>query len=337
MKIGIYRNMNRILSILISVIIALFTAPAIAQAADPITISYSNVILDRTSISTGQSLNVTFDMRSTGLTTSPVQPSAFLEIADQSSECEEGCGEIVTRMVSGNISQGKWSATITAGSALPSGTYRVVIWIGKLKGVSGALYYHNQSVILTNTYLPIKPTADPITISYSNVILDRTSISTGQSLNVTFDMRSTGLTTSPVQPSAFLEIADQSSECEEKCVNAVAKMVSGNISQGRWSATITADIGLPSGTYRVVIWFSKVSKTLHYHNQNVILTNTSLPIKPTADPMSEKTNNIPTAKKDTSESTLSKSKKITITCSKGKSVKKFSGANPKCPKGFKKG
>jgi hypothetical protein len=214
MRMGIDRNMNRILTILISVILALFTAPAIAQAADPITISYSNVILDRTSISTGQSLNVTFDMRSTGLTTSPVQPSAFLEIADQSSECEEECGEIVTRMVSGNISQGKWSATITAGSALPSGTYRVVIWIGKLKGVSGALYYHNQSVILTNTYLPIKPTADP---------------------------------------------------------------------------------------------------------------------------MSEKTKNFPTAKKDPSESTISKSKKITITCTKGKLVKKFSGANPKCPKGFKKG
>ena len=314
--------------------------PSTAQSADPITISYSNVTIDRTSISTGQSINVTFDMRSTGLTTTPVQPSAFLEIADQSSECEEECGETVTKMVSGNISQGKWSATISAGSALPSGTYRVVIWIGKLKGVSGALYYHNQSVILTNTSLPIKPTTNPITISYSNVTIDRTSISTGQSINVTFDMRSTGLTTTPVQPSAFLEIADQSSECEEECGETVTKMVSGNISQGKWSATISAGSALPSGTYRVVIWIGKlkgVSGALYYHYQSVILTNTSLPIKPTTDPLSEKNKNFPSSKKDPSESTISKSKKMTITCVKGKLAKKFTGVNPKCPKGFKKG
>ncbi|NDE48124.1 MAG: hypothetical protein EB019_04045, partial [Actinobacteria bacterium] len=29
-------------------------------------------------------------------------------------------------------------------------------------------------------------------------------------------------------------------------------------------------------------------------------------------------------------------KKITITCIKGKSTKKVSGVNPKCPKGYKK-
>ena len=132
----------------------------IAMAADPITIGYSNVVIDKTSISTGQSINVTFDMRSTGVPAG-LQPSVFLELTDQSSECEEECGSSVVKQVSGNISQGKWSASITVGSGLPSGTYRVVIFIPKLKGVNGALYYDNRSLTLTNASITKSPSADP--------------------------------------------------------------------------------------------------------------------------------------------------------------------------------
>jgi secreted trypsin-like serine protease len=42
------------------------------------------------------------------------------------------------------------------------------------------------------------------------------------------------------------------------------------------------------------------------------------------------------AAEDFIEANSATTSKTTITCSKGKSVKKISGANPKCPKGFKK-
>jgi hypothetical protein len=78
--------------ILLSIVLTLTTALIVpmANAADPITIAYSNVTIDKTSITTGQSINVTFDMRSTGVPVG-LQPDVFLELVDQSSECEEEC------------------------------------------------------------------------------------------------------------------------------------------------------------------------------------------------------------------------------------------------------
>ncbi|MFM8842838.1 MAG: hypothetical protein ACKOFJ_01240, partial [Actinomycetota bacterium] len=43
-----------------------------------------------------------------------------------------------------------------------------------------------------------------------------------------------------------------------------------------------------------------------------------------------------TAASPASSPTVISSKKVTITCVKGKQTKKVSGANPKCPQGFKK-
>ena len=148
--------------ILLSLVLVLATSSigSTATAADPITVAYSNVAIDKTSISTGQSINVTFDMRSTGVPAG-LQPNVFLEVSDQSFECEEECGSSVVKQVSGSISQGKWAASITAGSGLPSGTYRVVIFVAKLKGMNGALYYDNRSVVLTNTSTTKTPITDP--------------------------------------------------------------------------------------------------------------------------------------------------------------------------------
>jgi heme/copper-type cytochrome/quinol oxidase subunit 2 len=324
--------------ILLSLVLILATSPlgSIATAADPITIAYSNITIDKSSVGTGQSINVTFDMRSTGLPNG-LQPSVFLEIADQSSECEEECGSSIVKQVSGNLAQGKWTANITVGSGLPSGVYRVVIFFPKLKGVKGALYYDNRNLILTNTSTPKKPSADPITIAYSNVTVDKTAISTGQSINVTFDMRSTGLPIG-LQPSVFLEIADQSSECEEECGSSVVKQISGTMNQGKWTANVTVGSGLPSGVYCVVIFIAKlkgVSGALYYDTRNLTLTNTSVTTKPSADPGKKTPTESATSTPKPTQSQASTSKLITITCVNGKLSKKVTAVKPVCPAGYK--
>jgi heme/copper-type cytochrome/quinol oxidase subunit 2 len=307
-----------------------------ATAADPITIVYSNVVIDKTSISTGQSINVTFDMRSTGVPTG-LQPIVYLELADQSGECEEECGSSVVKQVSGSISQGKWAANVSVGAGLPSGTYRVVIFIPKLKGVNSALYYDNRNLLLTNTSTPKKPSADPITIVYTSVVIDKTSISTGQSINVTFDMRSTGVPAG-LQPSVFLELVDQSGECEEECGSSVVKQVSGNISQGKWAASVSVGIGLPSGVYRIVIFIPKlkgVNGALYYDNRSVILTNTSTTKSPSADPSAKNPTASVKATPKPTQSVVPTSKTSTITCVKGKLTKKVTAVKPVCPAGYK--
>jgi tetrahydromethanopterin S-methyltransferase subunit D len=328
--------MKRILLSLVLVLATSSIGPT-ATAADPITVAYSNVVIDKTSISTGQSINVNFDMRSTGVPAG-LQPTVFLELADQSAECEEECGSSSIKQVSGNIAQGKWAATVSVGTGLPSGIYRVVIFIPKLKGVNGVLYYDNRSVILTNSSTATKPSALPITIVYSNVVIDKTSISTGQSINVTFDMRSTGVPAG-LQPNVFLEVSDQSSECEEECGSSVVKQVSGSISQGKWSASITAGSGLPSGTYRVVIFVAKlkgVNGALYYDNRSVVLTNTSTTKTPITDPNKKNPTETVKATPKPTQSVASTSKASTITCAKGKLIKKVTAAKPVCPAGYKK-
>ena len=327
--------MKRILSCILWILTTALIVP-MATAADPITIAYSNVTIDKTSISTGQSVNVTFDMRSTGVPVG-LQPDVFLELVDQSSECEEECGSSVVKQVSGNISQGKWAANVTVGTALPSGTYRIVIFMGKLKGVKGALYYDNRALILTNTSVPSKPAVDPITITYSNVTIDKTAISTGQSINVTFDMRSTGVPAG-LQPTVFLELADQSAECEEECGSSTIKQVSGNIAQGKWAATVSVGTGLPSGTYRVVIFVPKlkgVKGALYYDNRSVILTNSSTPKSPITDPKKKNPTETVKATPKPTQSVASTSKTSTITCVKGKLTKKVTAVKPVCPAGYK--
>ena len=324
--------------ILLSIVLTLTTssiAPT-ATAADPITIAYSNVVIDKTSINTGQSINVTFDMRSSGVPAG-LLPTVFLELADQSAECEEECGSSSIKQVSGNIVQGKWVATVSVGTGLPSGIYRVVIFMAKLKGVNGALYYDNRSVILTNSSTAKKPSALPITIVYSNVVIDKTSISTGQSINVAFDIRSTGVPAG-LQPNVFLEISDQSSECEEDCGSSVVKQVSGSISQGKWAASITAGSGLPSGTYRVVIFIPKlkgVNGALYYDNRSVILTNSSTQKNPITDPNQKNPTETVKATPKPTQSVASTSKASTITCVKGKLTKKVTAVKPVCPDGYK--
>ena len=89
-----------------------------------------------------------------------MQPVASIGLIDQSSECEDECGTFTTKLLSGNIAKGSWSATITPGSGLKTGTYRVQIFIAKLKGVKGALYYDSAKISLTNNGEAKKPTAE---------------------------------------------------------------------------------------------------------------------------------------------------------------------------------
>jgi heme/copper-type cytochrome/quinol oxidase subunit 2 len=150
-------------------------------------------------------------------------------------------------------------------------------------------------------------------------------------------MRSTGITAAQ-QPSVFLEMADQSSECEEECGSSNIKQVSGNISQGKWAANVTVGTGLPSGTYRVVIFLAKlkgVNGALYYDNRNVILTNTSTPKKPTAEPVKKTPTVSVTVTPKPSQSVVSTSKTSTITCVNGKLTKQVTAVKPVCPAGYK--
>jgi len=192
-------------------------------------------------------------------------------------------------------------------------------------------------VLATSSIAATATAALPITIVYSNVVINKTAISTSQSINVTFDMRSTGVPAG-LQPTVFLELADQSAECEEECGSSVVKQVSGSISQGKWAASITAGSGLPSGTYRVVIFIPKlkgINGALYYDNRSVILTNSSTPKNPSADPNKKNPTESVKATPKPTQSVVSTIKASTITCTKGKLTKKVTAVKPKCPSGYK--
>lgn len=293
-----------------------YVAPSSSKSSTTTpTIAFSNVVVDKTALSTGQSLKVTFDMTSTGLSAG-LQPLANISMVDMSNECEEECGVSSTTLSSGTLAKGSWIATITPGSGLPSGLYRVFITIPKLKGVKGALFYDSKQITLTN----ISPSKAPVlapTLTFSNVVVDRNTLLIGETLRVTFNLESSGIPNG-MTPSASITSVDQSIECEEECGSGTVSLTSGSIAKGSWLAVITPGKGILSGTYKVMLAFPKlkgVKNAFYVDSKAIVVTNTGI--------------TQPSAPGKINSKSMTK-----ITCIKGKSVRTVQGAKPKCPAGY---
>ena len=94
------------------------------QAAESPTYSVSGVSVDKTTITTGQSVTVRFNLATTNLTSFP-QPLSVL-FGDMSDEYTTG---VAPTLISGDITNGAYTASLGLPANTPGGNYGVHIFI----------------------------------------------------------------------------------------------------------------------------------------------------------------------------------------------------------------
>jgi hypothetical protein len=293
------------------------------------TASFSNIVLDKTSLAPGEVLGVTFDLSTTGVVANPkTNPIASLILNGsgfEAEDCEADCGSSLTTLVSGNISKGSWSSKISLGTALPSGKYKLMLFIPALKGAKGAIYNSPTEITYLNPNESKKPTPVAATASFSSIAFDKSSLTPGEFLTVNFDLTTTGVVanpkTNPIASLTFSGADDSSEDCEEDCGSSITTLVSGNLSKGSWSSKISLSSIRPSGKYKLMLFIPAlkgVKGALYYHPTEITFSNPNVPNKPA--PVK------PTKV----------AKSSSINCVKGKLTKKVTGINPKCPAGYVK-
>ncbi|CAN2172634.1 hypothetical protein MCEMRE26_00088 [Candidatus Nanopelagicaceae bacterium] len=221
----------------------------------PATISMSNLTFNQTSLKTGETLIVRLNVSSSNLPTGvPMQASIY-----SPNDCEdESCISYGTgKLVSGNSEQGIWEIQIPIHSTLITGTYSLNYGFFKLKGTSGAIGTYSD-VFKVSGVIP-KPVPPPVTISMSNLMLSQTKLTTGETLVIRLNLKSTNMPAGvPLQASIY-----SPNDCEdESCISyGVGKLVSGTLEQGIWEIPVSIHSTLTSGTYSINYGFFKLKGT----------------------------------------------------------------------------
>jgi hypothetical protein len=120
-------------------------------------------------------------------------------------------------------------------------------------------YKSGKSTAIKNSVanpLPIptpKPTASPPTYSLSGITVDKTSITTGQSVTVTFNLATTNLPNLPGLSVLFGNFND-----DTYLGGALATRLSGDVSSGSYTATVSLPTITPGGTYPVYVFMKGV-------------------------------------------------------------------------------
>ena len=215
----------------------------------PATISMSNLSLNQTKLSTGDTLVIRLNVNSTNLPTGlPIQAIIY-----SPNDCEdESCNSYgVGKLVSGTLDQGIWEVQIPIHSTLASGTYSINYGIFKLKGTSGAISSISDAVIVngagTLTNLP--------TFQFFNLNPTPARVKSGETLNVQFDLKTTG-----VNASELLQVYlyDPSGDaCINGCGLGYAKLIKGSMSGGSWIASFMVPTSIKTGNYNLIAAFPK--------------------------------------------------------------------------------
>ncbi len=190
-------------------------------------------------------------------------------------------------------------------------------------------------ILLVNSLNPLKASADEVSISISNISVDKTALNAGSQLTVTFNMSSSNFTIEAAQKNQVFIYKNDLGECDDgECPLAGAVLTSGSVSNGNWRATLTIPSSTISGSYTPVVFFAGLKGTpgnIGYGRNLITIMGTSA--KPFASPAPANTLK-PSSKP--SPTTSANIKKITITCVKGKVSKKVTAVKPICPPGYKK-
>ena len=100
---------------------------------------------------------------------------------------------------------------------------------------------------------PAPPPPPPPTYSVSGITVDKTSITTGQSVTVTFNLATTNLPNLPGVSVLFGNLND-----DAYLGGALATRLSGDVSSGSYTATVSLPTITPGGTYPVYVFMKGV-------------------------------------------------------------------------------
>ena len=220
------------------------TGPSVTLTAPPPpppppapTYSVSGITVNKTAITSGQSITVNFNLNTTNLSDFP-QPLTVLfgNIND-----DVYLGGAPATLASGNISSGSYTATLSLPTITPSGTYPVYIFI------KGSLSVTGPSVTLTAPPPPPPPPAP--TYSVSGITVNKTVITTGQSVTVNFNLSTTN---SPNLSGLYVLFGNINDD--QYFNGAPATRVSGDVSSGSYTATLSLPAITPVGSYPVYVF-----------------------------------------------------------------------------------
>ncbi len=212
------------------------------------------ITLNKNEFKIGETLIVRIPVKTLNLPTG-ILLNATIFTAD---DCEESnCSSGGTgKLVSGNLQDGVWEIGIPIYQGMYSGTYSMNYGFFKLKGASGAIGPLQSNIIKIAGVEP-PPPAPPISIRISNISPKVTTINAGQTLDVSFELTSTNLDSSQVAQ-VYLFPTNGDDACEEGCGLGVAKLVSGSLSKGIWSASFLIPSTITSSNYSLRVAFPKL-------------------------------------------------------------------------------
>jgi len=209
----------------------------IIQTPPTPTYSVSGLVVNKTSITTGQSVTVTFNLVTTNLSNFP-QPLTVLfgNIND-----DQYLGGVPATLVSGNISSGSYTATVSLPTITPGGSYPVYVVIKGFLSVTGPM--------VTLTAPPPPPPPPTPTYSVSGITVNKTAITTGQSVTVNFNLSTTN---SPNLSGLYVLFGNINDD--QYFNGALATRVSGDVSSGSYTATLSLPTITPVGSYPVYVF-----------------------------------------------------------------------------------
>jgi hypothetical protein len=281
-----------------------------------------NLVVAPTTIAPGGSVNVSFEV----ISSSPLQ-------SDASIITFSGPGGVTYSKIymrsSGTNLDGLWNANITIPATAPAGTYDLAYSIPfDANGLSGG--FAQAPKALTVTGASSAPTKQVI----KNVLVSPNEVQPGGITKVSFEI----VASSPMQSDAsIVTFTGPGGVTYSK----IYMRSGGTTTDGIWTADVTIPDAAPSGYYDLTFsvpfdanglstGFQRVATALKVGNVPSAQPSPSPTPTPTAEPTSS-----PQTMPTQAPKVVQKQKVTSINCSKGKLVKKVTGANPTCPIGYK--
>jgi hypothetical protein len=187
---------------------------------------FSSSGMSANKIKAGESIEVTFKLTSDDPTVST--PTAIIDFVT---------GHTQATLVSGNKSSGRWRAELIIPENTFAGSYKVeVVVVGYANGEKNEEWLNVGNISISG------PTKLVPFYRFSNVVIDKTKVSPGGSVTVTFEHTSNDSTADA--PYAYIDDVVSPTE---------ASNTSGTNMSGVWTANLQVPVDAFAGTYNVVL------------------------------------------------------------------------------------
>ena len=222
--------------------------------------------LTTTTVAAGTTFDYTFDV---SLSSMPSQP---LEYSVAISPTEDEYGEPWTTnvwdsrpaaLISGNNQKGTWTASLSIPTWATTGTYNIIPGVNAKVLLTSAGILPGKKILVPITINGVAPApiVPMITGTIASHPLAITEVQAGTSIDFTYDVNLSAMPTTTPSYSAYVGgLTDENGDpWTMDQWNAPAKLISGNIQKGTWSASILIPTTAVTGIYQVMagVWISK--------------------------------------------------------------------------------